>query len=413
VTRPPAAGRRSAADIVCCSLEPWDDVWRRNQFLATELLALRPSIRILFVGVPADMTWSLIQRRRPFPRPGLHTVGASGRLWTLTPRKWLPRRLRPNGDAALGGQVRAAVRRLGWRDPVLWINDNSYAQLLAATGWPSVYDVTDDWLLATQPDRTLERQRCNDTLMLQSASEVVVCSPALAASRGRHRRVHLIPNGVDLAALRRPQPRPDDLPGGAVVLYQGSLNDGRLDIDLCVEIAERLAGMASTVFVGPSSLSPASEDRLRRSGAILLGPRPSAAMPGYMQHADALIVPHEVNPFTESLDPIKAREFVAVGRPTVATSVAGFRDLGPPVRIATPGEFVHELVDILAEPSPPGPGPLTTSPATWTDRAVAFLAVLDAAVAGEHEAQESGAADKGPPMTATDSVGGRRAAGGP
>ena len=103
-----------------------------------------------------------------------------------------------------------------------------------------------------------------------------------------------------------------------MVLYQGTLNDGRLDIDLCVEIAERLAGQASVVFVGPSSLSPLSDDRLRRAGAILLGARPSAAMPGYMQHADALIVPHEVNPFTESLDPIKAREFVAVGRPTVS-----------------------------------------------------------------------------------------------
>ena len=113
---------------MCCSLEPWDDVWRRNQFLATELLALRPSIRLLFVGTPADMTWSLIHRRRPHPRSGLHPVGASGRLWSLTPASG-SRDGCAQADAALGDQVLAAARRLGWRDPVLWINDNSYAGL--------------------------------------------------------------------------------------------------------------------------------------------------------------------------------------------------------------------------------------------------------------------------------------------
>ena len=53
-------------------------------------------------------------------------------------------------------------------------------------------------------------------------------------------------------------------------------------------------------------------------------------MPGYLQHADVVIVPHVVSPFTESLDPIKAYECLAVGRPTVATPVPGFRELGDP-----------------------------------------------------------------------------------
>ncbi len=44
-------------------------------------------------------------------------------------------------------------------------------------------------------------------------------------------------------------------------------------------------------------------------------------------------------PFTESLDPIKAYECVAVGRPTVATPVAGFRDLGGSVVVAEPAVF--------------------------------------------------------------------------
>ena len=42
-------------------------------------------------------------------------------------------------------------------------------------------------------------------------------------------------------------------------------------------------------------------------------------VPSYLQHADVISIPHVVSPFTESLDPIKARECVAVGTPTVAT----------------------------------------------------------------------------------------------
>ena len=55
----------------------------------------------------------------------------------------------------------------------------------------------------------------------------------------------------------------------------------------------------------------------------LLGPRPYADVPGYLQHADVIVVPHRVDAFTESLDPIKAYECLAVARPVVATPVAG------------------------------------------------------------------------------------------
>jgi glycosyltransferase involved in cell wall biosynthesis len=40
-----------------------------------------------------------------------------------------------------------------------------------------------------------------------------------------------------------------------------------------------------------------------------------------------LIVPHVVDDFTDSLDPIKLYEYRAVGRPIVTTAVAGFREL--------------------------------------------------------------------------------------
>ena len=343
------------------------------------MLELHPGMRLLFAEVPIDVAWSFRRGRWPRRSP-LTSVGDTGRLWTMAPRKWLPRRLWPKGDRSLGTQVLSAARQLGFGRPVLWLNDTTFAALPSRTGWPVVYDVTDDWLLAEVGPRERRRRQHNDATVMQCASEVVVCSPSLLASRGRTRPVHLISNGVDLEALRAPTRRPTDLPAGRVLLYQGTLSTDRLDVDLCVALAAGVSGRATVVFVGPDSLTPTERQRLVGAGAVLLGPRPHGEVPGYLQHADVLVVPHSATPFVESLDPIKAREFLAVGRPVVATPVAGFRDRDPPITTAGPETFVDTVRSVLDRgPVPPGPGPLLYEPATWVAQAAAFLAVLEMA----------------------------------
>ena len=374
--------RSEVFDVICLSLEPWDEVWRRNQHMATAMLQLRPTMQLLFVETPIDVTWTLRHGHWPDRSP-LRAIGSTGRLWAEAPRKWLPRKVRPSGDRALGRQVLKTARTLGFRHPVLWINDSTYAPLVESTGWPSVYDVTDDWLLGAGAGREFERQHRNDAVLLRQASEVVVCSPALAESRGQTRPVHLIPNGVEVDHLRSPTERPGDLPPGRIVLYQGTLSSGRLDLALCAALCRGVPPDTSVVFVGPNSLTREEEADLGGAGAVILGSRPYATVPAYLQHADVLVVPHLVTPFTESLDPIKAREFTAVGRPVVATPVAGFRDLGGQVTVADADRFVGAVRIVLDGPSlPAGPGPLTTQPETWVNQASEFLSVLESAAGG-------------------------------
>jgi teichuronic acid biosynthesis glycosyltransferase TuaH len=349
-------------ELVVCSLEAWDDVWRRNQFLVAGLRRRNPGLRVLFVEPPLD---PLVERRIAFPQ--LRAAGDG--LWTFRPLKPGPRRLGGWVDAALRLQVRGVARRLGLRRPTLWVNDTTYARLAAATGWPMVYDVTDDWLLARAAPRERARRERLEHEALRLAREVVVCSPALAATRGRSRPVTLIPNGVDTAHLRRPRPRPADLPPSPVAVYAGTLHDERLDVELVACVARVVA----VALVGPDALSSASRGRLAAAGVRLLGPRPYDDLPAYLQHADVLIVPHLVTPFTESLDPIKAYECVAVGRPTVATPVAGFRGLGDPVITAPRDHFAAAVEAALA------PGGHPASPAavpSWDERSAAFEAVL-------------------------------------
>ena len=101
--------RRAVTDLVVVSLEAWDDVWRRNQHLVAGLLRADAALRVLFVEPPADPTHDLRSRRRPSLGHGVAEVPevAPGRLWTVRPVKWLPRRFdrrcrraaRARGDA--------------------------------------------------------------------------------------------------------------------------------------------------------------------------------------------------------------------------------------------------------------------------------------------------------------------------
>ena len=346
-----------AVSLVVCSLEPWGEVRRRIRILVDELVELDPNLEVLFVAPSLDIPHQLrTGRLADVTGPRLQQVHP--RIHVLRPRKWLPRAGGPL-RRPLPGTPDPRCRRPSAADrPLLWVNDASYAGLAVRTGWPSIYDITDDWLLAPMAPRQRDRLMANENLLMEYSGEVVVCSPDLARSRGTSRQVELIPNGVDLNLFRTVGRRPADLPPSPVALYVGTLHTWRIDVPLILELAAARPDV-QVVLVGPNSLPKEVSDQLEAvPGIHVLGARPYDQVPAYLQHADVVVIPHLVNPFTESLDPIKAYECLAAGRPTVATPVAGFRQLGPPVVIAEPGRFVAAASAALDTAGPPGtPGP--------------------------------------------------------
>ena len=272
---PPATGRQ----LVVCSLEDWDEVWRRNQYLIAGLLERDPELTVLFVEPAVDTLDDMRTRHRVRRPRGLvqHRDVAGGRLWTLQGAKAIPRRFGGLADRGLDWTVLRAARRLGFQHPQLWINDPGRAPLLARTGWPALYDITDDWLLADRSPREQHRLRANEDLLLRECREVVVCSPRLAEVKGAIRAVTLVSNAVDLDRYRAPAPRPADLPPGAIVLYVGTLHEDRLDVELCQRLAQALGGLATLVFVGPDCLSPPHRQELAQCATVVvLGARCSA-----------------------------------------------------------------------------------------------------------------------------------------
>ncbi len=368
--------------LVVCSLEAWDTVWRRNQFLARELTAADPSLRVLFVEPPRDPLHDALVRHTPSSIRGgrLRPVPGYPQVIRFQPVKYAPRRLGGWVERSLARQVLRAAARAEIFDPTLWINDLSLVPLAARASWPVLYDVTDDWLAAKATPREIARRAALEERILHIAGSVVVCSPGLVASKGATRPVRLVPNAVDVERFRSPRPRPIDLPSAPTALYMGTLHDERLDVDLVLRAARELPAV-HFVLVGPSVLSSRSTEQLAAAPNVqLLGPRPFDDVPAYLQHATVIIVPHVVSAFTESLDPIKAYESLAIATPTLATPVAGFRELAGSVAIAERMEFVGVLRRIIGD-GPSGAHARSDAPVpSWSDRARDFDEALRAAV---------------------------------
>lgn len=368
------------SDLVVVSLEAWDQVWRRNQYLVAGLLRADPALRVLFVEPAADPLFALANRRRPQWAHGLSPVelpGAIGRLWSYEPSKWLPRRIDPAADGRWARGIARVATRLGFARPLLWVNDPGGARVLQLTRWPALYDITDNWLEAERTSAEHERLVRDEQFLLDHCAEVVVCSAALARTKGADRPVTLVPNAVDVVAYRTPRPRPSDLPQGPVALYLGTIHRDRMDLSLCARTAAALAGRGTLVLVGPAPLDPGDRRSLEEAGVLLLGARDRADVVGYLQHADVLVVPHVVTPFTDSLDPIKLYEYAAVGRPVVSTPVAGFREAaGGRITIAEGSQFTAAVA--AAVPAPDRfPTETDADVPTWDDRVRQFRTVID------------------------------------
>lgn len=340
-------------DLLVLSLEAWDAVWRRNQHLVDGLLRSDPHLRVLFVEPAVDPLHALRRRARPRPGRGLRRAasewGHGDRLWLLEPTKWLPRRVDPGTDRRWAAGVERAARRLGLHSPRLWVNDPMGVELVERLHAPALYDITDDWTVAPRPPAEQERVVRQEQRLLATCREVVVCSTDLARTKGAGREVTLVPNGVDLGAYRHVGPRPANLPPAPVALYVGTLHRDRLDIDLTVATARAVEGIGRLVLAGPIALPQEDVTALAAAGAVLLGAQDRTAVPALLQHADVLVVPHVVSPFTESLDPIKLYEYAAAGRPVISTPVAGFRDdRSGRVTVAGVTAFASEVSRALA-----------------------------------------------------------------
>lgn len=203
-----------------------------------------------------------------------------------------------------------------------------------------VYDCIDDWSTSLGGEWYLES---NEVHFCREADVVVATAPKLQERihtlSGRH--ALLVRNAVNIGLFDRTRryERPADVPPGRrVITYVGALWGSWFDWELLERIATEspedavmVIGDYAGQFVG------------RASNVHFLGLKPQTSLPAYLAYSDVCIIPWRANKLTEAVNPLKVYEYLAMGKPVVATAIDGLRGI-PGVSLANTAEqFVNEV----------------------------------------------------------------------
>ena len=382
-------------DLIFVSMEDWDDIWRRNQFVCAGLTRRFPDTRILFVGLARDVSNQI--RRGKFRgalAASTQSIDGHPQITVTRPIKLLPNSIplfRRFNESLMRSHVRKASQSIGLQSPVLWLNPHSAVHMIGSQNESAViYDITDDWTSLTQSQRVRELTIVQDAEMCKRADAVIVCSQRLfEMKKDKTDRLHLIPNGVDSAHYSRVQAVDLEIPEAArswqhpVLGYTGTIHKDRVDLELVETIARKMTA-GSIALVGPSHLTEPDAARLLATGRIhITGAVPYSQIPDYMRAFDICITPHLVTSFTESLNPIKLWEYLAGGKPIISTPVAGFRDYPQHARLATGADaFLDAMQDALKETAERSVSRREEAAAhSWDSRIADICAVIESAKA--------------------------------
>lgn len=334
----------------------FSDDWGRHPSSAQHL------IRVLLAKYDVDWINTVGTRRLRFTASDLRRAGEKIAGWAQ------PNKSRVSGQRpaiATGPRVRAPIHWPGFGNRLeRWLNGRLLmralrdvlctdplpdavittlpitADLARATpqlNW--IYYCVDD--LSEWPGLDREALVTMERAQLGAMKTIIVASDVLGERiRALGRDAGVLTHGIDLANWRRVQSKASSFDGRHVkpprpiALFWGYA-DGRLDPDICLELAER----CEFRIVGPrGSVDP----RIGASPNIVWRkPVPYERLWLEADEADVLVMPYADLPVTRAMQPLKLKEYLATGRPVVATPIPANLDWADAMDLtAAPRDFV-------------------------------------------------------------------------
>ncbi len=347
-----------------------DVVWvnsiglRRPRFNAADLSRLGSKLVAMGAGAPP-----------PAPRPEGMTVVSP---WAVS---W------PGAALASAMNARLLTARLSPHlrrfdaAPILWCSLPTAVDVVGRLGEAGVvYYAGDDFAALENVDHrgVLRAERG----LLERVDRAYAASAAIAATLMKRApgldasRLRVIDHGCDVDLFGAPPPPAADLPaGGKVAGFYGSLS-GWIDLELLAAAAQRLTDW-TFVLIGPVRTDIRAI--AKRGNIRVLGPRPHAALPAYVGHWRASLLPFRDTAQIRASNPLKLREYLAAGAPVVATAptpLFGYDD--HVAKVDGPDELCAALVACLHEDkSARTARKAAVAEASWDSRAARLDRELD------------------------------------
>lgn len=352
-------------DIVCVGFNDWEtELWTNQHHLMARLAGA--GHRVLFIEslglrrpTVAGRDVSRMARRLvrglqpPRERDGVHVLSP---LVIPLHGKAAVRAVNARLLPALVGR---AARRLGMSRPILW-GYVPQAEALLDVLDPAlvVYHCVDD--IATQEGIDEVSFRAAEARFAGRADLVLASAPRLAERmRALSDNVLYAPNVADTAAFAsaleegRVDAALGALPSPRLV-FTGAIAEKKLDLPLLTAVA-RARRDWTIALVGPVGLGDPHTDVAAldaEPNVHLLGARRYDELPAVLRGADVTLIPYRASELTASIFPMKVYEYLAAGRPVVATPLPALEGVDE-ISVADAADaFVAAVERELAEDTP-------------------------------------------------------------
>ena len=348
----------------------FSDDWGRHpsscQHLISHLLPTRSVVWVNTIGTrPPRLDLATVRRGfeklRQWVRPRPDTAGkpaAMSNPTVLNPKMWPSFRSRFGralNKRLIGKAVRQAFADLP--PPVVVTTLPVVADLVGAfpaARW--VYYCVDDFGVWPGLDgRTLQKLEAE---LVPKVDVCVAVSETLQVHLSKlGKESHLLTHGVDLAHWTAPVPSdtPLSLAGLAelprpLVVFWGVI-DRRMDVAFVRAVCESRSD-GTVLFVGPQDDPDPALFALPRLRT--LPPVPFADLPSLAAAASVLVMPYADLPVTRAMQPLKLKEYLATGKPTVVRALPSTGAWADCMDVAdTPETFAASVNERLRTGLPP------------------------------------------------------------
>jgi teichuronic acid biosynthesis glycosyltransferase TuaH len=358
-------------DIVFVGLSPW--FWEIGSNSKDIARVLSKQYRVLYVNPPLDNRTVLEQKDHPEYRKYLgiikgkqpNLIEKEPNIWNYYPTKiitsarWLPLTslfsiVNRINNRRFASDIRTATKMLGFSDYIL-LNDNDIFRsfYLKELLKPRLYIYySRDNLVAMKYWKKHGLKL--EPLHIAKADLAVANSLYLTDYLRRYNpNSHYIGQGCDLRVFKAgfEYPMPDDLRSipHPIIGYIGAISSLRLDKTIIREIAISRPHY-HIVMVGPEDEDFIKSDLHGYPNIHFLGRKPLEELPAYSSRFDVCINPQLLNEVTIGNYPLKIDEYLAMGKPVVATHTRAMELFGDAVYTAeNPADYPALLDKALAE----------------------------------------------------------------
>jgi glycosyltransferase involved in cell wall biosynthesis len=353
-------------DIVVLSQQPWDTAI--GSTCKNIALEFSKNNRVLYVNNPLDRRAWLkergdvgVQRRIAVVQgreKGL--VPVKENMWNLYPScivesvNWIKIRsvfdaFNRRNNRLFARSIQVAITELGFRDIILF-NDNDIFRpfYLKEMLRPAItVYLFRDFMLGV--DYWKFHGKDLEPAIIAKSDRVVTNTDYIRDyCRKYNPESYTVGQGCDLSMFSIPEQKvvPADMRNikGPVIGYVGALVSLRLDAEILIHIAEQRPDW-SVVLVGPE------DDAFRHSrlhqipNVHFLGTKKPEELPAYIYSFDVCLNPQVVNETTIGNYPLKIDEYLAMGKPIVATRTEGMKIFEDSVYLAGSKEAYVQLIE--------------------------------------------------------------------